>query len=126
MRVERFREIAAAIDEDDEEDAVEQISELLSKSHNSLRTLYECSHPNLDKLVNISKSFGVSARLTGAGWGGCIVSLCDSITTCDRYISTLRESYYDHLPHSKHLNLDEIVFATEPRQGAEIFIAEFS
>jgi N-acetylgalactosamine kinase len=105
---------------------VEQISELLSKSHNSLNCLYECSHENLNRLINISKEYGVSARLTGAGWGGCIVALCDSISSCDRYISTLKESYYDLMPHSKHLNLDEIVFATEPQNGAEVFIAEFS
>jgi hypothetical protein len=43
------------------------MSELLTKSHNSLKSLYECSHRNLDELVNISKAFGVGARLTGAG-----------------------------------------------------------
>lgn len=68
IRVEHFCKIARAIDDDeDEEDAVEQMSELLSKSHASLKTLYECSHKNLDELVNIAKSFGVGARLTGAG-----------------------------------------------------------
>lgn len=68
IRVEHFCKIAKAIDDDeDEEDAVEQMSELLSKSHASLKTLYECSHKNLDELVNIAKSFGVGARLTGAG-----------------------------------------------------------
>jgi N-acetylgalactosamine kinase len=60
-----------------------------------------------------------------AGWGGCIVALTDSITTCDRYIGTLRESYYEKIPHGKHLDLDEVVFATEPQHGAEVFIAEF-
>jgi N-acetylgalactosamine kinase len=69
IRVEHFCKIARSIDDEDgdEDDAVEQMSELLSKSHNSLKTLYECSHPNLDELVNISKGFGVGARLTGAG-----------------------------------------------------------
>lgn len=69
IRVEHFCRIARSIDEEDgdEDDAVEQMSELLTKSHNSLKTLYECSHKNLDELVNISKAFGVGARLTGAG-----------------------------------------------------------
>lgn len=84
----------------------------MSKSHHSLRTLYECSHPNLDQIVDISNEFGVGARLTGAGWGGCVVALTDSITTCDRYITTLKKLYYDRITHSKHLNLDEVVFAT--------------
>lgn len=120
----------------------------MNKSHHSLKTLYECSHKNLDQLVDISHDFGVGARLTGAGWGGCIVALTDSITTCDRYIKTLKKSYYDKTAHSKHLELDDVVFATvietlnnvlsgsnfifccfstqqEPQNGAEIFIAEF-
>lgn len=84
----------------------------MSKSHQSLKKLYDCSHPNLDELVDLSKEFGVGARLTGAGWGGCIVALADSITTCDRYISMLKESYYDKIHHSKNLDLDEVVFAT--------------
>lgn len=112
IRVEKFRYIANGTDEDDEEDAIDRLSELLSHSHQSLKTLYECSHKNLDELVNISQDFGVGARLTGAGWGGCIVALTDSITTCDRYITTLKKSYYDKIPHSKNLDLDEVVFAT--------------
>lgn len=112
IRVERFREIANAADEDDEDDAIEELSVLMSKSHQSLKTLYECSHPNLEELIGISKAFGVGARLTGAGWGGCIVALADSITTCDRYISTLKDNYYDKIHHSKNLVLDEVVFAT--------------
>jgi galactokinase len=52
---------------------------LLLASHESLRTLYECSSPELDWIVNeVSESAGVSgARLTGAGWGGCVIALAD-------------------------------------------------
>lgn len=50
---------------------------LLSASHDSLRDLFECSTPALDWLAReASLSAGVSgARLTGAGWGGCLVAL---------------------------------------------------
>lgn len=72
------------------------------------------------KLFKSSKKF-----IFISGWGGCIVALTDSITTCDRYIATLTESYYDNLPQVKNLDLDEVVFATEPQNGAEVFIAEF-
>lgn len=88
------------------------------KSHHSLKTLYECSHKNLNELVDISKDFGVGARLTGAGWGGCIVALADSITTCDRYITTLKKSYYEKIPHAKNLDLDDVVFATVSVAGS--------
>ncbi|CRL03771.1 CLUMA_CG016182, isoform A [Clunio marinus] len=126
IRVEHFRHVTDNADDDDEEDAIDQMSELMKRSHKSLRNLYECSHENLEELIKISKEFGVGARLTGAGWGGCIVALTDSITTCDRYIATLNECYYDLMPQAKHLEFDQICFATEPQNGAEIFIAEFS
>lgn len=48
---------------------------LLVGSHESLRDLYECSRPELDWLVERSIAMdGVrGARLTGAGWGGCMI-----------------------------------------------------
>ncbi|HEX2719145.1 MAG TPA: galactokinase [Gemmatimonadaceae bacterium] len=54
--------------------------ELLVGSHESLRDLYECSHPNLDWLVaRALVEPGVrGARLTGAGWGGCIIVVGDA------------------------------------------------
>lgn len=36
-------------------------------SHKSLSQLYECSHPVLDELVQLSDDFGIHARVTGAG-----------------------------------------------------------
>lgn len=49
------------------ESTVSRLSQLMRQSHESLKTLYECSHPNLDKLVEISHQLGIGARLTGAG-----------------------------------------------------------
>lgn len=49
-------------------DSVPELSKLMRESHRSLKELYECSHPNLDRLVAISDEFGVGARLTGAGY----------------------------------------------------------
>jgi galactokinase len=49
----------------------------LYESHESLRTQYECSSPQLDWFVERMKaSEGISgARLTGAGWGGCAIAV---------------------------------------------------
>ena len=56
---------------------LEQFGRLLSASHNSLRDDYEVSSPELDLLVTIARNVpGVwGSRLTGAGFGGCTVTL---------------------------------------------------
>jgi galactokinase len=49
---------------------------LLSASHASLRDDYEVSTPELDALVRALEDAGAfGARLTGAGFGGCVVAL---------------------------------------------------
>ena len=50
---------------------------LMSASHTSLREDYEVSHPALDRLVETAGEVDgvLGARLTGAGFGGCIVTL---------------------------------------------------
>jgi galactokinase len=51
--------------------------ELMRRSHESLRTLYEVSCPELDALAAAARACeGVyGARMTGGGFGGCIVAL---------------------------------------------------
>ena len=50
---------------------------LMLESHNSLRDDYEVSSAELDALVNAFLDAGaLGARLTGAGFGGCVVALC--------------------------------------------------
>ncbi len=49
---------------------------LMSESHESLRDDYDVSTPELDRLVSLALRCGaLGARLTGAGFGGCIVAL---------------------------------------------------
>jgi len=51
---------------------------LLRASHASLRDDYEVSSRELDELVRIAESAGAAgARLTGAGFGGCILAVTD-------------------------------------------------
>lgn len=52
----------------EESEKLRQLGSLMSKSHASLRKLYECSHPKVDALVDEAVHCGaLGARLTGAG-----------------------------------------------------------
>ncbi|MDA9929811.1 galactokinase [Alphaproteobacteria bacterium] len=52
---------------------------LMTASHVSLRDDYEVSSPHLDNLVQAVLDAGaLGARLTGAGFGGCCVALCET------------------------------------------------
>jgi galactokinase len=51
---------------------------LMRESHASLRDDFTVSTPELDRLVDASDDAGAfGARLTGAGFGGCIVALVE-------------------------------------------------
>jgi galactokinase len=56
---------------------LEEFGAAMFETHASLRELYEVSTPELDYLVELARSAGgvVGARLTGAGFGGCVVCL---------------------------------------------------
>ncbi len=69
----RTLDFAAALERQD----WHSCGELMYQSHQSLRDDYEVSCPELDVLVEIARSVpGVyGARMTGGGFGGCIVAL---------------------------------------------------
>ena len=71
----RVRAFATALVDGD----VESAGALMLESHASLRDDYEVSTPELDRIVDsLCHSPGVfGARLTGAGFGGCVVALAE-------------------------------------------------
>lgn len=66
-------------------DDVRQAGELMLASHTSLRDDFEVSTPVLDALAErLRATPGVhGARLTGGGFGGCVVALCDAAAVLD-------------------------------------------
>jgi galactokinase len=54
-----------------------RLPELMRASHASQRDLYEVSVPEVDRIVELAEGHGaLGARLTGGGFGGCVVALC--------------------------------------------------
>ncbi|XP_054289579.1 N-acetylgalactosamine kinase-like [Macrosteles quadrilineatus] len=101
-----------------------ELGHLMSESHVSLRDLYECSHVQLDRLVAVAMAAGaLGARLTGAGWGGCIVAL----TTEDhvgKFIDTVKQQFYADNPQVEGRKTENLIFATQPGRGVQVFRPE--
>jgi galactokinase len=71
---ERVLDFAAALRAGD----TTRLGDLLLASHASLRDDYKVSTPELDLAVDLLVEHGaIGARLTGAGFGGCVVALVD-------------------------------------------------
>ena len=66
-------------------DDIDALGELMNASHRSLRDDFEVSTPRLNELVETLVAVpGVhGARLTGAGFGGCVVAVCDAGAIAD-------------------------------------------
>jgi galactokinase len=74
--------------------SVTRFGELMNASHRSLRDDYEVSCPELDAMVAAAweQPGTLGARMTGAGFGGCTVSLVESKHTTD-FCQNVRQAY---------------------------------
>lgn len=114
LRVLQFRQVCLATPH---ENVLHALGTLMNASQKSCAELYECSCPELDELTKLAREAGaVGSRLTGAGWGGCTVSLVPE-DKVDAFISKMRDTYppYKGLEGDK---LSEVIFATKPSSGA--------
>ncbi|XP_061577595.1 N-acetylgalactosamine kinase [Cololabis saira] len=104
-------------------ESVQLLGELMNRSHASCRDLYECSCPELDQLVDIClKSGAVGSRLTGAGWGGCAVSMVPT-EKVESFLQSVREAYY--LPDPRRAAMEkQSLFVSKPGGGAAILLAD--
>ena len=93
----------------------ERVGELMVHSHQSLRDDYQVSCDELDYLaaeaMNVRGVYG--ARMTGGGFGGCIVALCQP-RSVDMLSDHLRRSY------KGKFGIDPTLFATTATAGASV------
>ena len=89
--------------------------ETLYASHESLRTNYDCSTPELDWFVERAKEIpGVrGARLTGAGWGGCAIAVgdFDALTDAQQELTSRYEAGFGRKART---------WLTNAEQGAKV------
>ncbi|KAI9332232.1 ribosomal protein S5 domain 2-type protein [Obelidium mucronatum] len=101
-------------------DVLTDLGALMNASQESCAKDFNCSCPELDELTALCRESGaVGSRLTGAGWGGCTVSLVPA-ELVESFIQKVTDKYYA----KRHSNLDKIgdwIFATTPGVGAVVF-----
>jgi galactokinase len=91
---------------------------LMNASHHSLRDDYDVSCGELDQLVDIALGAGASgARLTGAGFGGCIVALA-AAERADQVLRALADQFY--ADREVPGDLGDHLFVAEPSDGASV------
>ena len=94
------------------------VGKLMYASHASLRDDYDVSCPELDAAVDIMQGIGekggvIGCRMTGAGFGGCVVSLVqtDAVRSITRAVDG---------PFEKRTGNQATIFSTRPAAGARI------
>jgi len=121
LRVLEFREVCLLnANSATSTDTLEKLGSLMNRSQESCATLFECSCPELDKLTQLARNAGAyGSRLTGAGWGGCTVSLvaADKVENFIRIIGQTYSPYHGFTNEELH----EVIFATKPSSGACVY-----
>ena len=104
--------VLAAVDAMQHND-IANLGDLLNAAHASARDDYRISTPELEVLVDAARAVDgcVGARLTGAGWGGCIVALVhhEAVDTFQQRIPPIYKS---------KTGLDAAVFPCQASPGA--------
>ena len=115
-RVRRFRDVCGDPHLGADEKLVE-LGSLMTASHESCRDLYDCSCAELDKLTSLALASGaLGSRLTGAGWGGCAVSLVRQ-ENVDSFLRSVADGFYG-TSDIADLERRGVLFACKPGDGA--------
>jgi galactokinase len=94
------------------------VGRLMYASHASLREDYEVSCPELDAVVEIAQAIGeaggmIGCRMTGAGFGGCAVSLVQA-ESAPRITKDIGQAY------EKRVKNYATIFASRAAAGAKV------
>jgi galactokinase len=94
---------------------IKAFGRLMNECHESLRDLYDVSCPELDVMVRIARSLDgcYGSRLTGAGFGGCAVSLVEK-SRAENFSKQLAERY------SREVNKKPAIYICHASDGAGV------
>ncbi|KAJ3117232.1 galactokinase [Phlyctochytrium bullatum] len=105
---------------------LKDLGDLMNASQASCRDDFNCSCPELDELTALCRASGAfGSRLTGAGWGGCTVSLVAE-PDVNSFIEKVTEGYYyKRVPGlkedpAKATKISDWIFASRASTGAAV------
>lgn len=92
-----------------------QLGEYMYQTHEGLSKDYEVSCPELDFLVDFSKSYDsvIGARMMGGGFGGCTINIIHK-DAVDDFIAAAKKAYF------KQFNIELTAFEANPSEGTSI------
>jgi galactokinase len=92
-----------------QENKIDLLGELMIASHNSLRDDYEVTGIELDTLVaeSLKQDGVIGARMTGAGFGGCAVSIVKT-DKVDAFIQNVGKAYKEKIGYAADFYTVEI------------------
>ena len=93
-----------------------QFGRLMNASHNGLRDDYQVSCMELDLLTDIARGITgvIGSRMTGAGFGGCTVSIVhrDALETFQTRVTT---------EYQKKTGIEPEIYLCHVSDGAQVF-----
>lgn len=92
-----------------QENKIKEFGKLLNQSHQSLKEDYEVTGIELDTLVEISlqQEGTIGARMTGAGFGGCTVSIVKE-DYVEKFIENVGKAYEEKIGYKADFYVAEI------------------
>ncbi|EZG86316.1 galactokinase [Gregarina niphandrodes] len=118
-------------DQDTPPAVLKRLGQLLDGSFASLDGDFDCGCTELTQLVNICRNAGaLGSRLTGAGWGGCTVSIVETPKLQD-FLKKVEQDYYkpmisgekkydvpEQFIEMAKKDIKSVLFATKPSMSA--------
>jgi len=94
---------------------ISSFGDLLNQSHHSLRDDYEVSCMELDHLVEIARQVNgtIGSRMTGAGFGGCTVSIIQE-SVLEEFKTTILKEY------EKRTGITAEIYVSKAEDGARV------
>lgn len=92
---------------------MDEFGTLMCQSHDSCANDYEISIPALDTLVSMAKEAGaLGARLTGAGFGGCVICLVHDAEV-ERFVEEMEDRCYGDYPAMENSREDRYAYRSD-------------